>query len=36
MKCPKCNGNLKVSDLDDYDFFCLSCDENFYLSDVKQ
>lgn len=32
--CPKCYGTLEKSDLKDYDFLCLNCDENFYNIEV--
>lgn len=34
--CPKCGGNLFLSDLPQYDYVCFNCDENFYECEVKE
>lgn len=34
-KCPKCDGQLKTSDIKGYPFMCPECDENFYGIEVK-
>jgi transposase-like protein len=33
-KCPRCDNNLKDSDVKGYKFTCLNCDENFYNIEV--
>ena len=33
--CPRCGSKLFCSDLSDYDFVCISCDENFFGIEVK-
>lgn len=33
--CPKCGRRLYVSDLEDYEYVCTYCDENFYECEVK-
>lgn len=33
-KCPRCGKALYLSDLEDYDYTCVSCDENFYDVEV--
>lgn len=33
--CPFCNHKLYLSDLPQYDYVCVECDENFYESEVK-
>ena len=33
-KCPKCNHPLLTSDLEEYTYLCLNCDENFYSVEV--
>ena len=32
--CPKCKINLIKSDVKEYDFLCVKCDENFYNCEV--
>jgi hypothetical protein len=32
--CPRCNAQLLTSDLEQYDYLCLKCDENFYDCEV--
>ena len=32
--CPKCGDNLFFSDLTQYDYVCIGCDENFYECEV--
>jgi NADH pyrophosphatase NudC (nudix superfamily) len=32
--CPKCDSNLYLSDLEDYDHTCYECDESFYKFEV--
>ncbi len=34
-KCPRCGWPLLKSDLVDYDFVCMNCDENFYRFEVR-
>ena len=34
-KCPKCGRNLFLSDLEEYEYVCTYCDENFYECEVK-
>ena len=33
--CPKCGRNLYFSDVEDYEYICTYCDENFYEIEVK-
>lgn len=33
--CPKCGKMLQPSDLEEYDFVCYDCDENFYNCEVR-
>lgn len=33
--CPKCGRNLYCSDVEDYEYVCTYCDENFYECEVK-
>lgn len=33
--CPRCGNKLLKSDLKDYKYLCLECDENFYGIEVK-
>ena len=33
-KCPKCGSLLYVSDLEDYDYVCTCCDENYYECEI--
>lgn len=35
INCPHCNDYLFLSDLPDYDYVCVNCDENFYECEVK-
>lgn len=35
-KCPKCGHYLYTSDLSNYAFVCLKCDENFYSVEIKE
>lgn len=35
VTCPKCGAMLFTSDVSDYSFICMDCDENFYSSEVK-
>ena len=34
-ECPHCRHLLFCSDVEDYDYVCAECDENFYESEVK-
>lgn len=34
-ECPKCRRNLFFSDVEDYEYVCTYCDENFYSIEVK-
>ena len=34
-KCPRCNAQLYCSDLHEYEYVCVECDENFYEMEVK-
>ena len=34
-ECPKCGRNLYLSDLEDYEYVCTCCDENFYECEVE-
>lgn len=34
-KCPRCDAPLYCSDLPDYNYVCVECDENFYECEVK-
>ena len=34
-KCPRCDAKLYCSDLSDYDYICVECEENFYECEVK-
>ena len=34
-KCPKCGKILYLSDIEDYDYLCTSCQENFYEVEVE-
>lgn len=34
-RCPHCNAELYCSDLPEYDYVCVECDENFYECEVK-
>ena len=33
--CRRCNSKLKPSDLEDYEYVCFECDENFYEFETK-
>jgi hypothetical protein len=33
--CPFCGNELYLSDLPQYDYVCVNCDENFYECEVK-
>ena len=33
--CPKCGRNLYVSDIEDYEYVCTYCNENFYECEIK-
>ena len=33
--CRRCNGKLEPSDLEDYEYVCFECDENFYEFETK-
>lgn len=33
-KCKKCRDKLLKSDIADYSYLCLSCDENFYSFEI--
>lgn len=33
-KCPRCGEILYCSDLPEYDYVCVECDENFYECEV--
>ena len=33
--CPKCGRKLYLSDVEDYEYVCSYCDENFYECEVK-
>ena len=35
-RCPRCGWPLAISDLSEYDFTCLGCDEDFYSFEVKR
>ena len=34
-KCPHCDAILYCSDLPEYDYVCIECEENFYECEVK-
>ncbi len=34
-KCPHCDALLYLSDLPDYEYVCIECEENFYGIEVK-
>lgn len=34
-RCPKCGEPLYYSDLPEYDYVCVECDENFYGCEVE-
>ena len=34
-KCPHCDAPLYLSDLPDYEYVCIECEENFYGIEVK-
>ncbi len=34
--CPRCKHQLLVSDLKDYKYLCLKCDENFYGMEISE
>ena len=34
-KCPHCDASLYCSDLPQYDYVCIECEENFYECEVK-
>ena len=34
-RCPRCNAQLYLSDLPDYEYVCVECEENFYDMEVK-
>ena len=34
-KCPRCNSPLYLSDLPEYDYVCVDCNENFYECEVR-
>ena len=34
-KCPHCDAPLYLSDLPQYDYVCIECEENFYECEVK-
>ena len=34
-KCPHCDAPLYCSDLPQYDYVCIECEENFYECEVK-
>ena len=34
-KCPHCGKQLIESDLKDYEYLCINCDENFYKIEVE-
>ena len=35
IKCPRCNGEMYISDLIDYAYLCNNCDENMYLTECE-
>ena len=35
-KCPKCGQPLYYSDLMDYEYVCVQCDENFYSIECEE
>lgn len=35
-KCPRCHNKLFKSDLEDYSYLCLDCDENFYSIETNK
>lgn len=32
--CPKCSGQLYLTDVEGYDYICPDCDENFYDCEI--
>ena len=34
-ECPRCGSKLYCSDLPEYDYVCVECEENFYECEVK-
>ena len=34
--CPRCRHQLLVSDLKDYKYLCLNCNENFYGMEISE
>ena len=34
-KCPRCDKQLFCSDIEEYDYVCANCDENFYECEVE-
>lgn len=35
VRCPRCNSELYLSDLPQYDYVCVECDENFYAEECE-
>lgn len=35
IKCPRCGGELYISDLIDYAYLCPKCDENMYYTECE-
>lgn len=35
IKCPRCGGELYISDLIGYSYLCPKCDENMYLTECE-
>lgn len=33
--CPRCHGKLLLSDVEQYDYVCPECDENFYSVECR-
>lgn len=36
VKCFRCGKNLLISDLKDYDYLCLNCNENMYSFEARR
>ena len=35
VRCPRCNSKLYISDIIDYAYLCMGCDENMYYTECE-